>query len=389
MLKGLGKGIRGGRISELKGTWVSREVGLILAEDIKENLWRLLDPNLGHEDAAADIIESHRSVHTKESQIRCNWPKCGSILSAGSFVLHWRTHTGENRFPYHKCGEGSPTKASLKSVRCTDDGSSRHKPIRREYSLRSNTKGAPARSEALASNLIFTRSMAEDDGWQAGETEETCSQYSVDSDSHVTEGDPSEAALLRNPTDSFQILGVQEDAYPPHLINQLMESGSHGYKEIKQIMGSYKYVEIPFNAYSMLAAKALQPNDFVENVRCCCEEDCLNNCPNISMLHECDETNCSHNHCSNRCISDLEKSGIQRGIEIFDSGDCGKGLRTQSGKTFKKGAVVDEYVGFVVTEAELAHKIEDTYQYMDVKVPRFRPLTLAYIYIVFLCRRDS
>lgn len=274
---------------------------------------------------SSGLALSHRKRHTKEGQIRCAWPKCGRVLSsADKFVWHWRTHTGGThneksvRCIWERCDRLFTSKEKMErhmiAHRCT------------KYSLRSIT--SLAQPEALVSK----QSMTEDDGWQAEETEESCSidsedssQYSIDPHDEESEDDPS--ALLSSPTDSFQILGVQEDAYPPYLINQLMQSSCHGYKEINQIMGSYKYVEVPFNAYSKLAEGALLPNDFVENVRCRCEEDCFSNCLNISMFHEYDKTNCSQDgYCSNRRFSDLEKWGIQRGIEIFDSRNCGKGL---------------------------------------------------------------
>lgn len=361
----------------IEGSQLARDYG------VEDELRQLLSPSIGHGDAAADSLPSIEGGEVGVDDCQRD--------EVAQFRHPRRSPTGKRK---------SSSEVGIKNKRqkgqmASDEEVSRSKlmPVlqpRTRYSLRTRTNGTPKAPVQTAED---------EDGRQAEDIiEQSYLEYCDDSrdveseDDYLTQTMDSDNFNLPIPSSSPSPSSINSPQTPEaYLINQLMDSGIHGYANIKRILrsGGHKYVEIPKNIYSKLAEEILYRDNSVENTQCSCKEDCLSNCPNVHMLYECDETNCSRDYCSNRRFSDLENLGNQHRIEPFDSGDRGTGLRTKSGISFEEGTIVAKYPGFVVTEDELIQEIKCTYKDMDVSIPKFRTRTLAYSYIVFLCLRAS
>jgi palmitoyltransferase ZDHHC9/14/18 len=120
------------------------------------------------------------------------------------------------------------------------------------------------------------------------------------------------------------------------------------------------------NRYSVNAIKSIRQADD-DDSKCNCLSDCGDSCLNKITAYECDEGNCYQGgRCSNRQFSNLSELNNRWGVEVFNTGDRGKGLRSSG--TIEPGAIFLEYIGEIITEIEFRQRNEGMYQSKDVGV---------------------
>jgi len=113
--------------------------------------------------------------------------------------------------------------------------------------------------------------------------------------------------------------------------------------------------------------------------RCICKREtgCDEDCQNRIMLYECDDSNCNlrEGPCGNRQFADLKQRTINHkrnkhrdcyeiGIDVVKTESKGFGVRAC--RTFKKGQIIVEYAGEIITQEETTTRMNTKYRNNEV-----------------------